>query len=420
MIEITKAIEIVKRETGVLVSESVDLNNAVGRVLAESIVADTDLPPFDRSQMDGFAVVAADTKNAPVTLTILGESAAGKGWHHTIKHGEAVRIMTGAPVPVGADAVQKVELTTGGALLRSSEADVAGEAIEAVNILEPVKKGTAIVKKGAEVEEGSKVFLKGEVVTENMIAAIASFGYAMVKVFKRPRVGILATGSEIVDVTKKPGRDQIRNSNSLMLKALAESCGAVVELYPIVGDSLKDLKAQISQAVGLDKSAIRNPQSEILIITGGVSVGKYDLTKLALAELGAEIFFERVRLKPGKPTVFARLNKTLIFGLPGNPVSAAVTFYLFVRLAILQMQGSTETQLRKGFAVLGNDVKAAKDRDTYLPSRLETNESGQLIAQSLKWLGSSDFIGFARADSLIFVPAGKSYKMGEVVEINYL
>ncbi len=420
MIEITKAIEIVKRETGVLVSESVDLNNAVGRVLAENIVADTDLPPFDRSQMDGFAVVAADTKNAPVTLTLLGESAAGKGWHHTIKHGEAVRIMTGAPVPVGADAVQKIELTRVGALLRSSEADVAGEALETVEILEPVKKGTAIVKKGAEIGKGSKVFSKGEVITENMIAAIASFGYAMVKVFKRPRVGILATGSEIVDVTKKPGRDQIRNSNSLMLKALAENCGAVVELYPIVGDSLKDLKAQISQAVGLDKSAIRNPQSEILIITGGVSVGKYDLTKQALTELGAEIFFERVRLKPGKPTVFARLNKTLIFGLPGNPVSAAVTFYLFVRLAILQMQGSTETQLRKGFAVLGNDVKAAKDRDTYLPSRLETNESGQLIAQSLKWLGSSDFIGFARADSLIFVPAGKSYKMGEVVEINYL
>ena len=401
MIQVTAALKIVKRETGALAAEQVSLGDAVDRVLAENIIADTDLPPFDRSQMDGFAVIAADTKNAPVTLTIVGESAAGHGWHHTMKNDEAVRIMTGAPVPTGADAVQRVELT------RSHDF----EASDTVKILEPVKKGAAIVRLGAEIKKGRKVFSKGEVVTDNMIAAIASFGYANVKVAKQPRVGILATGSEIVDIHKKPGRDQIRNSNAVMLNALAEGCGATPKTFPTANDNLLNLKSQI-------RSASKN--NDILIITGGVSVGKYDLTKLALADLGAKIFFEKVRLKPGKPTVFARLNKTLVFGLPGNPVSAAVTFYLFVRMAILRMQGSIETELRTGFASLGTDVKGSVDRDTYQPSRLETNRNGQLIAHPLRSQGSSDFIAFARADSLIFAAAGKSYKMGDVVEIKYL
>ena len=395
MITITKALAIVGKEAGKLGVERIDLADSIGRVLAEDIVADSDLPPFDRSQMDGYAVVAADTNSAPVRLKIVGESAAGRGWHKTLKRGEAVRIMTGAPVPAGADAVQKVELT------RENDGFV--------EILAAVKKGNSIVKKGAEIKKGKKVISKGEVITANNIAVIAAFGYAKVKVAKRPRVAILATGSEIVDVGKKPKRDQIRNSNGLMLKALAEQCGAKVSVLPSCGDDLKSLK-----------SAIRNPQSTILIITGGVSVGKYDLTKQALTELGAEIFFERVNLKPGKPTVFARLGKTLIFGLPGNPVSAAVTFYLFVRTAILQMQNMSQPQLKQGFAILANDAKAAKDRDTFLPSRLETNKSGQLIATPLKSQGSSDFVGFARADSLIFIAAGKSYKLGDTVELAFL
>ena len=156
------------------------------------------------------------------------------------------------------------------------------------------------------------------------------------------------------------------------------------------------------------------------MITGGVSVGKYDLTKAVLIELGAEIFFDKVRLKPGKPAVFARLGKTLVFGLPGNPVSAAVTFHLFVRKAILTMQGATQTDLRKGFAVLATEAKAASERDTYLPSRLETNKLSQLVANPLKWQGSSDFIGFARADSLVFVHRGKHLAKGAVAEIVFL
>ena len=397
MIPISSAIKLIEQNTGSLGSGKVSLTDSIGRVLAENIVADTDLPPFDRSQMDGYAVVAADTAAAPVSLKIVGESAAGRGWHKTMKRGEAVRIMTGACVPAGADAVQRVELT--------SEAD------GSVEIQEPVKTGTAIVRRGAEIKKGGTIFKSGEIITENMIAALAAFGYAKVKVGKRPRVAILGTGSEIVEINKKPGRDQIRNSNSVMLDVTCGRFGGETRILPIVRDEISDLKFQISNAA---------KRHDIIIITGGVSVGKYDHTKTALIEVGAEIFFEKVRLKPGKPAVFARLGKTLIFGLPGNPVSAAVTFHLFVRKAMLQMQGATATELRKGFAILAADAKAARERDTYLPSRIETNKLGQLVACTLKWQGSSDFVGFARADSMIFVPKGGRLKKGEVAKIAFL
>jgi molybdenum cofactor synthesis domain-containing protein len=366
-------------------------------LLADDIIADGDLPPFDRSQMDGYAAKAKDTDNAPVVLKIVGESAAGHGWHKTLRKGEAVRIMTGAPVPAGADAVQKVELTK----------EVDGE----VTIHEAVALGKNIVRRGAEIKKGARLFRKGEIFTDRMIASLASFGYAQVRVHKRPAVSILSTGSEIVPIDKKPGRDQIRNSNSVMIKALCEKAGAVTKILPQTGDDLEKLKRTISKAV---------TGSNILVITGGVSVGKYDLTKPALRELGAEIFFERVRLKPGKPTVFARLGDTLIFGLPGNPVSAAVTFYLFVRYAIMQMQSASQADLPSGNAVVPVTTKGAKERDTYLPASLSTDAPGRLLATPLRWQGSSDFIGFAKADALIFVPAGEVIRESTAAQIVFL
>lgn len=397
MIPVPKAIKIIIRETRLLGVEKIALEESVGRTLAENIVADSDLPPFNRSQMDGYAVKASDTINAPVTLKIVGESAAGRGWHNTLNKGEAVRIMTGAPVPSGSDAVQKIEVT--------SEND------GLVTINEPTEKGRFIIRKGQEIKKGKIVIRKGEKITERNIAIPAAFGYSKIKVAKRSRVAILSTGSEIVEIDKKPKRDQIRNSNSIMLRALCEQNGAEATVFPIISDNLSDLRSQISDAVR---------DADILITIGGVSVGKYDLTKLALKELGAEIFFERVALKPGKPTVFANLKKTLVFGLPGNPVSAAVTFYLFVRKAILLMQDASQTELKRGTAIAGKDLKGTKERDTYLPASLVTDDDGRLIAEPLNWHGSSDFIGFSRADALIFVPRGKTLGTGETVEICFL
>ena len=398
MISVPNAIDIINRETGSLISERVAISEAVGRVLAEPIVADTDLPPFDRSQMDGYAVVAKDTLKAPVVLDLVGESAAGRGWHRELKRGQAIAIMTGAPVPKGAEAVQKIELTR----LKSNNT---------VEILEPTEKGRYIIRQGNEIKKGETIFGTGEIVTKNMIAAIAAFGYAKVKVSKQPRVAILGTGSEIVEIEKKPGRDQIRNSNSAMLDILSRKLGASTTILPIAKDEISDLKSQISIAA---------KRADILVITGGVSVGKYDHTKTALTELGAKIFFEKIRLKPGKPTVFARLGKCLVFGLPGNPVSAAVTFHLFVRQAILHLQNAIETSAKHGFAMLAADAKGAKERDTYLPAGLSTSKLGQLVVHPLKWSGSSDFVGFSRAEALILVPQGIDLAKGSVAKILYL
>jgi molybdenum cofactor synthesis domain-containing protein len=334
--------------------------------------------------MDGYAVRAADVANTPAQLRIVGESAAGAGWHHEMNAGEAVRIMTGAPVPAGADAVQQVELTR--------EPNGAG----VVEILEPVETGRSIVKRANEIKSGETVLRAGEEINAQTIATLASFGYAQVKVGKRPRVAVMATGSELVDVNQKPGRDQIRDSNNYTIEAYAKSAGAIVERLPLAGDDTEQLKQQMSAAV---------ERCDVLVTSGGVSMGVYDFTKTAFRELGAEIFFERVALRPGKPTVFGRIGETLIFGLPGNPVSVAVTFNLFVRAALRAMQGATETSLPEMTAVLARDVKGSKDRESYLPAVLRTDEKGTLLAEPLKWGGSSDFVSFARATALINVPA---------------
>ncbi|HZE62399.1 MAG TPA: gephyrin-like molybdotransferase Glp [Pyrinomonadaceae bacterium] len=401
MISVSEAIQIVRDQTRTLVAERVELANALGRYLAQDIIADSDLPPFDRSQMDGYAVRAADTATVPAKLKIAGESAAGRGWHNELKQHEAVRIMTGAPVPVGADSVQQVELTR--ELGGGSE----------VEVLEPVTLGRSIVKRGSEIKAGQTVLRAGERINAGAVAVLASFGYAHVKVGRLPRVAILATGSELVKVAQQPGKDQIRDSNNFSISAYAALAGATIERLPLAGDDVAQLKQQIAGAA---------ERSDIIVTSGGVSVGRYDFTKTVVQELGAEIFFERVALRPGKPTVFARLpNGTLVFGLPGNPVSVSVTFNLFARVAILAMQGTAETELESGTAVLSKSVKPAKDRDSYLPARLSTNENAQLTAEPLKWGGSSDFVGFVRATALIIVPqASEIVEAGTKVQVVYL
>ncbi|MEO8572776.1 MAG: gephyrin-like molybdotransferase Glp [Pyrinomonadaceae bacterium] len=398
MIAVSKAIKIVLRETKALGTETVPLERSVGRVLAEDIFADSDLPPFDRSQMDGYALKAGDAANTPVELNIIGESAAGRGWHRKLKSGEAVRIMTGAPVPDGADSIQKIEL--------------ASESHGRVTIREATEVGKYIIRRGAEIKDGTRLFRAGDVIDQKMIASLAAFGYPKVQVSAKPRVSILGTGTEIVPIDKKPGQDQIRNSNSVMLKVLCEHAGAAARILSQSGDDLEKLKSRISKAV--------ENKSDVLVMTGGVSVGKYDLTKVALLELGTEIFFEKVRLRPGKPAVFGRLGGTLIFGLPGNPVSAAVTFYLFVRTAIRKMQSASRTGLPEGTAVLTSDVRAAKERDTYFPATLATDNAGTLRATPLRWFGSSDFVGFAKADALVLVSRGEAMVSGSVARIAYL
>src|SRR5437763_7260485 len=236
MIPIAEAIQIVLSHAPQLGVESVQLKNSVGRILAEDIVADTDLPPFDRAQMDGYAVRAEDLANPPVRLGIVGESAAGTGWHNEMKAGEALRIMTGAPVPTGADAVQQVELTR--------EVNGSGE----VEILESVEAGRSIVRQAAEIKAGETVLRAGDEINAAMIATLASFGYAQVKVGGRPRVAVMATGSELVNVDQKPARDQIRDSNNYTIEAYAVASNAIVERLPLAGDDTEGLKKVMREA----------------------------------------------------------------------------------------------------------------------------------------------------------------------------
>ncbi len=390
MIPVTEAIRIVTENTERLGVEAVALHEARGRVLAEDVRADTDLPPFDRALMDGYAVRSEDTRGgggASVRLRLVGEAAAGLGWRGTLGTGEAVRIMTGAPLPAGADGVQQVEVTR--------ELDEGAF----VEIDQETAPGQFVSRRATEIVKGETVLRAGERLNAASLAALASFGCARVRVGARPRVTVLATGAELVPVEERPGPDQIRDSNSYSLAGYAEAANATVERLPFATDDAALLERLIAECAA---------RSDMVVLSGGVSMGRYDFTKSALHALGARVYFERVALRPGKPTVFARLadaRRTHVFGLPGNPVSVSVTFNLFARTALLAMQGAGVPAPAEEYAVLARDVRGAAARASYLPAALATDESGRLMADPLRWAGSSDFVAFTRATALVIVPA---------------
>jgi len=400
MIPVEEAIRIVLEKAAPLPVEGVALADALGRVLAEDVAADSDLPPFDRAQMDGYAVRSEDLRETPARLRVVGESAAGKGWRGTLRAGEAVRIMTGAPMPSGADSVQQVEVT------RESED---GEYVTVERATEP---GQFYVPRASEIESGERVLTSGEEITAARAAVLAAFGRARVQVRRRPRAAVLATGTELVRVEETPGEDEIRDSNTYSLAAYARLAGAEVERLPLAGDDPALLRREIEEAAA---------RTDVLVLSGGVSMGRYDFTKDALRALGAEVFFERVALRPGKPTVFARLrgaHDTLVFGLPGNPVSVSVTFNLFARTALRAMQGLSEPAPAEETALLARAAKGTNERTSYLPARLSTDGEGRQLAEVLKWGGSSDFVAFARATALVRLDAGvKTVEAGSVVRV---
>jgi molybdopterin molybdotransferase len=400
MIPVEEAIRIVLEKAAPLASEEVALADSLGRVLAEEVSADSDLPPFDRAQMDGYAVRSEDLREVPARLRVVGESAAGRGWRGTLGAGEAVRIMTGAPMPAGADSVQQVEVT------RETEDG------SFVTVERATEAGQFYVPRASEIAAGERVLSAGSEINAATTAVLAAFGRARVKVWRRPRVSVLATGTELVKVEETPGADEIRDSNTYSLASYARLAGARVERLPLAGDDPELLRREIETAAA---------RSDVLVLSGGVSMGRYDFTKGALSALGAEVFFERVALRPGKPTVFARLRSkgdTLVFGLPGNPVSVSVTFNLFARTALRAMQGVKEPAPAEERAVLARAAKGAAERTSYLPARLSTDDEGRQLAEVLKWGGSSDFVAFARASALVIVPAGlKTLDAGSVVRV---
>ena len=367
--------------------ESVDLSGCAGRVLAEDIAADRDYPPFHRSMRDGFAVRAADIPGRP---RLIGEVRAGQTFSGFVQPGEAVEIMTGAPVPEGADAVVMVEHC-----IRHEDGTITTE--RALEI------GANISLRGCEASAGSHVLTRGSRLDYTGIACLASVGRASANVFARPRVAILSTGDEIVDISDTPASDQIRNSNVWSLAAQVERAGGVPVILPVARDTKEHTRGLIEQGLAAD----------LLLIAGGVSAGKYDVVEPVIAELGAEFFFDRVLIQPGQPVVFGRARERFFFGLPGNPASTMITFETLARAAMELLSGATDTSLPFALARLTRPFSHRTGLTRFLPADVRGSE-----VTPVAWKGSGDIPALCRANAYLVADAEKAeYAADDLIPI---
>ena len=366
-------------------AELVELPAAAGRVLAQEILADRDFPPFPRAARDGYAVRAADVQQAPARLRIAGEIRAGAASDLRLAKGDAAEIMTGAPAPAGADSIVMVEYTARH-----------GQEVE---IQRSVAAGDNIVPAASEARRGDLLLARGVRLTPAALSLAAATGNSRLTVFRQPRIAILSTGDELVDVAAEPGPAQIRNSNAYSLAAQVAHAGGVPAILPIAADEPQALRRLIEEGL----------RSDLLLLSGGVSMGKYDLVEQVLSELEAEFFFTGALIQPGKPIVFGRAARepgaspTLFFGLPGNPVSTMVTFELFARPVVEALAGATPRKLLFPRALLKREVKAKTGLTRFLPAVLG-GEFDQPVVELVKWQGSGDMASTARANCLLVVP----------------
>jgi molybdopterin molybdotransferase len=366
-------------------AESVDLLGAAGRVLAEPVSADRDLPPFPRSTRDGYAVRSADLSSLPASLEVIGEIKAGEKLDKipaAIEEGQTVAIMTGAPVPASADAVVMVEYTSPrGQLVEIARGGASGE---------------NIVPRGAEARAGAILLDRGQRLNEAAIALAASVGKSQLQVYRSPRVAVLTTGDEIVSVDTIPGPTQIRNSNSYSLAAQIVKAGGEPLLLPVAPDELDGLRRLIEEGL----------QSDLLLMTGGVSMGRYDLVEQVLSELRAEFFFTGAKIQPGRPVVFGKCGSTYFFGLPGNPVSTMVTFELFARPMLEALSGQSPRQRIFLHARLKNEISVKTGLKRFLPAIL-SGEFEHSEVELVPWQGSGDIAAITRANCYIVIPANR-------------
>jgi molybdopterin molybdotransferase len=361
-------------------AEAVGLLDSLGRALAEPIFADRDFPPFRRATRDGYAVRAADLAELPATLKVIGEIKAGASANSlVIASGQAAAIMTGAAAPEGSDAVVMVEYTT---------ANGAG-----VEIARAVATGENIVPTGAEAKRGEKLLSSGMRVDHRVIALAASSGKSQLDVYKKPQVAILATGDEIVGVDDEPGAFEIRNSNSYSLAAQVKAAGGEPVVLPVAPDEPCRLRELIGEGF----------KADLLLLSGGVSMGKYDLVEPALAEFGTEFFFTGAQIQPGRPVVFGKARHKYFFGLPGNPVSTMVTFELFVRPVLDALAGLAAQKLKFTHAKLKSEIKTKTGLTRFLPAVL-SGELDRTEVEIVPWQGSGDIAATARANCYVVIP----------------
>lgn len=378
-----------------------DLLESLGCVLASDIVATLDSPPFDKALMDGYAIRAADLKAGQRDFPILEEVTAGRVPQQELKPGFATRIMTGAMLPVGADAVVRFEDTqvVAGADSQSNEC-------VRLNIA-TVRPDQNILRRGTSMRAGTRVLPAGRCLRPQELAALAEMGQARVAIYRRPSVAVLATGDELVEVHQQPGPGQIRNTNETMLVAQLRRCGCDVHPLGIARDNREDLRAKLQ--LGL--------QHDVLLLSGGVSAGTLDLVPSELQHAGVQQIFHKVDLKPGKPLWFGNLQASYVFGLPGNPVSSMVCFELFVRTALRALLGQTQVLPTHEVAQLTHDHNHKDDRETHFPAAI-WSENGSNCVRLMKWHGSADLQSTVEANGVaIFPPTPTEYAAGTQIVV---
>jgi molybdopterin molybdotransferase len=405
MLTVDEALDAVLQRCAALPAQRRGLAAALGCVLAEDVTADLDLPPFDKALVDGYAVRCADLAGngagEDCRLTIVEEIVAGRMPTRPLGARQAAAIMTGAPLPAGADAVVMVEKTR-----RQGDTVLIDDPV--------VVPGKARLARGRELKAGDVVLRQDELLSPARLGVLASVGRIEARVIPRPRVMIVPTGDELVEPDQVPGPGQIRNSNAVMLRALAVVAGAEADTLAIAPDDPARLESALARGLGAD----------VLLITGGVSAGKLDLVPETLERLGATAVFHKIRLKPGKPLWFgvgpARMDGpgALVFGLPGNPVSGIVGFLLFVRPALEVLAGRDagrgSSRSKTALPLAGSFVHTG-DRPTYHPARI-VPEDGRTCLAPLDWAGSADLKTVAQADGFaIFAAGDRTYEKGEIV-----
>jgi molybdopterin molybdotransferase len=404
--------------------ETVDLLAGLGRVLAEGILADRDFPPFARATRDGYAVRAADVAETPARLEVVGEVKAGD-WPEpgvcSVGRGQAVGIMTGAPLPEGADAVVMVEHTLP---IPEPAVKLVGKFVDKLlEVRRSISVGENFVPRGAEARAGQLLLDRGRRLEHAGIAIAASVGKSRVQVFRKPRVAVLSTGDEVVEVDATPGPAQIRNSNSYSLAAQVQNAGGEAVRLEIAPDERGRLRTLIEEGLGCD----------LLLLTGGVSMGKYDLVEQVLGELKAEFYFTGAEIQPGRPVVFGSCgggsstrsgrvgdsppHKRYFFGLPGNPVSTMVTFELFARPMIEALAGMAPQRLIFLRARLKSEIRTKTGLKRFLPAVL-SGEFENAEVELARWQGSGDIAALARANCYVVIPPDRErMEAGEWVSL---
>ncbi len=388
----------VNRDLAMLPSTDVAIADALGMVLAETVVADEAIPPFANTAMDGFAVRAADTvgatKQSPVSLPVVGTIAAGSVSDRPLEAGEAMRIMTGAPVPPGCDAIVMVELT------RPNGFDV--------DVLAEVPVGNHVRPAGDDIRKGTEILHPGTVIGPGHLGVLASLGRQTIRVYRRPRVGVMSTGDELVEGDQPLEPGQIRDSNRVMLLALVAEAGLTPVDLGMVGDDEDAIETALRSGAAT---------CDAVLTSGGVSMGDFDYVKAVLTRLG-DFSWMQVAIKPAKPLVFGLLDGVPVFGLPGNPVSSLVSFELFARAGLRRMMGRLDAERPRVTAIADEPLLRHRDGKTHFTRvNVQRNDEGLWRARSSGAQGSHQLMAMATANGLAVVPNGSGIEAGDKVEV---